>query len=84
MMYFLVFSKSKKSVLLTSKSALHDWIAAHSFCLTGSVARRISLHRVVESPRAASQFVVMTYQVGPRICSLKDYIIRQNLDLFEL
>lgn len=79
MMYFLVFSKSKKSVLLTSKSALHDWISAHSFCLTGSVARRISLHRVIKSPRAASQFVVMTYQVGSRICSLQEYIVKHKL-----
>ena len=79
MRYFLVHERSKKKVLISSKRELLDWISSHSFCLNPFVTRKISLHRVVVSPRAVSDFVVMTFQLGPRICSLKEYIVKHKL-----
>lgn len=79
MRYFLVHELSKKKVLISSKRELLDWISSHSFCLNPSVTRKISLHRVIVSPRAAYDFVVMTFQLGPRICSLREYIVKHKL-----
>lgn len=79
MRYFLIHERSKKKVLISSKRELLDWISSHSFCLSVSVSRCISLHRVVVSPRPFNDFVILTFKVGPRICSLRDYIVKHKL-----
>lgn len=79
MRYFLVHERSKKKVLISSKRELLDWISSHSFCLNSSVSRKISLHRVTVSYRTFSDFAVMTFEVGPRICSLREYIVKHKL-----
>lgn len=79
MRYFLVHERSKKKVLISSKRELLDWISAHFFCLNPSVTRKISLHRVVVAPCILSEFAFMTFRVGPRICSLREYIVKHKL-----
>lgn len=78
MRYFLVHERSKKKVLISSKRELLDWISSHSFCLNPSVTRKISLHRVVVAPCILSDFAFMTFRVGPRICSLREYIVKHK------
>lgn len=79
MRYFLVDDSSKKKALLSSKRELLDWISTHSFCLNPSITRKISLHRVVVAPCILSEFAFMTFRVGPRICSLREYIVKHKL-----
>lgn len=75
----MIHERSKKKVFLSSKRELLDWISTHSFCLNPSITRKISLHRVVVAPCILSEFAFMTFRVGPRICSLCEYIVKHKL-----
>lgn len=81
MRYFLVNHKTRSATLLFSKVALHDWIFSHSYALSSRAVGNFSLYRVIVRKGLLGHNL---YMQGPCICSLKDYIIRQNLDLIEL
>lgn len=85
MRYFLVFKRKggypDKVVLLHSKSALLDWISNHSFGLSLPIVNRIDLHRALIEVGVFSRpsFVPKMYKIGPRICSLREYIVKHKL-----
>lgn len=85
MRYFLVFHRKDgypdKVVLLHSKCALLDWISNHSFALSLPIVNRIYLYRALIETGVFTRpsFVPKMYKIGPRICSLKEYIVKHKL-----
>lgn len=81
MRYCLVHPDSRKLVtFFYCKRDLHDWIHSHVFCLSRSSMSRLKLHRVIVSrvfylPRRHR----VVFLVGPRICSLREYIVKHKL-----
>ena len=73
MKYYLVTDGNdvhpfKKKIFFYCKRDLLDWISSHLFCLSRFVMNRIFVHRVIKAS-----------EVGPRICSLRDYIVKHKL-----
>lgn len=81
MRYCLVHPDSRKLVIFFyCKRDLHDWIHSHVFCLSRSSMSRLKLHRViVKRGLYHPRHFHALYMVGPRICSLREYIVKHKL-----
>ncbi len=76
MRYCLYQKKTGRCTYIESKQALHDWINCHNYALSGFIMSQIDLHRViVERGLLGYRF----YSLGPRICSLGEYIVKHKL-----
>lgn len=76
MKYFLINPKTGSATLLYSRAALHDWIFSHSYALSSHWADDISVYRVVVRNGILGYSF---YMQGPRICSLREYIVKHKL-----
>lgn len=76
MRYFLVNHKTRSATLLFSKVALHDWIFSHSYALSSRAVGNFSLSRVIVRKGLLGHNL---YMQGPRICSLREYIVKHKL-----
>lgn len=74
MRYSLVNSVTDKQIDFACKRDLVDWIRTHSIFLTDRICRRWYVHRAMPPKQYCSR-----YRLLPRICSLKEYIVKHKL-----
>lgn len=74
MRYSLVNSVTDKQIDFACKCDLVDWIRTHSIFLTDCICRRWHVHRAMPPKQYCTR-----YRLLPRICSLKEYIVKHKL-----
>lgn len=74
MRFSLVNSVTDKQIDFACKRDLVDWIRMHSPFLTERIQSRWYVHRAM----APAQYC-FRYRLLPRICSLREYIVKHKL-----
>lgn len=73
MRYSLVDSVTDEQIDFACKRDLVDWIRTHPILLTDRICCRWHIHRAMPPKKYCSR-----YRLLPRICSLKEYIVKHR------